>query len=281
MKISINEIILGMEKELIKQGQAEQPDLVKAAECLHTALEILEDQGLQKRADQVLSLLDKIGKQSVSIEKSAKIHSLHQLMEAGVSQRDLREFARGNPIATAKINLVLRKLGLSDHEIAKFLGPNKVLSEEDAHKTLNPNQAPSFLEFKSLSPEAEPVDGPSDELLEFQSIAFRKKHKKTKTTKSARHTKGLTPEKMVKNLKEHGHPLNLTDDACAIDVPSPVKNNSLNKEDMYSGFEDLLNASTFDIDASDDELMNMEVTDDSLEVFDKEIPIEDFEDERD
>jgi hypothetical protein len=32
-----------------------------------------------------------------------------------------------------------------------------------------------------------------------------------------RHTKGLTPEKMVKNLEQHGHPMNMADDGRLAD----------------------------------------------------------------
>lgn len=271
MKEFLNdELVAGMQQELVKQASAEQPNLVKAAECLHAALEIFEEQGLQARADQVLQLLEKIGQDAILMEKIAKIHSLKQLMEAGVTQRDLKEFARGNPVAAAKLNLVLRKLGLSEHEIAKFLGPSKVMPEDAARKALSPNEPGSILEFKSLAPKTEL---PPEESLEFKSLAFKKKPKNPGRPDKIKDpaTKGLTPAKELENLKQHGHPLNMTmaDDACAIDVPG--KGNAL------PGFEDLLSAS--DIDDSDDELMAMEIADD-LEVFDKEIPLEDFEDEK-
>ena len=51
------EIMSGMQHELTKNVCAEKPNLSKAAECLHAALEILEAQGLQARADQVLDLI--------------------------------------------------------------------------------------------------------------------------------------------------------------------------------------------------------------------------------
>jgi len=270
-EILTDEFILGMHKQLVKQASGDQPDLVKAADCLHAALEILEDQGLQARADQVLQVLEKIGQNSPPIQKTAKIHSLKQLMEAGVTQHDLKEFARGNPMATAKLNLVLRKLGLSDHEMAKFLGHGSVMT----------------LAFKSLAPETAPEGQPgTGESLEFKSLAVKKKPRNPGRPDKIHDpaTKGLTPAKEVKNLLQHGHPLNVTmsdDGNCAVDVPPPVRRESLNSDDMADGFEDLMNSDTFDIGASDDELMNMEIKDDSLEVSEKDIPLEDFEDERD
>jgi hypothetical protein len=49
---------------------------------------------------------------------------------------------------------------------------------------------------------------------------------------------------------------------------------------MDADFADLLDAN-FDWNASDDDLMAVDINGDSLEVFDKDIPLADFEDERD
>ncbi len=273
-----DELISGMQESLRKQASAETPKLSRAAECLHSALEILEEQGLHARADEVLHLLEKLA-HGTKVTKTAKVHSLQQLMEAGVTQRDLREFARGNPTAVAKLNLVLRKLGLADHEIAKFLGPGHVMSEEEARKTINPNEPGSILEFESLGPK--PVEpGPGEEVLEFETLAaVKKKSRKPSRPDKDPATRGWTPEKGVKNLEEYGTPLNvyLADD-CAIDVPPPGK---LTKDNIDPELAELLDVPSFDVDASDDELMGLDIKEDSLEVFEKEIPLEDFEDERD
>ncbi len=53
-------LISGMQEEMRKQASAKQPNLVEAAECLHAALEIFEESGMQTQADQVLNLLQKI-----------------------------------------------------------------------------------------------------------------------------------------------------------------------------------------------------------------------------
>ena len=238
-------------------------------------MEIFEEQGLAARADQILQLLENINRAPAPpVVKIAKIHSLQQLMEAGITQRDLREFAKDNPMAVAKLNLTLRRLGLSDHEVAKFLGPTRVMSEETALKALSPNESSSFLEFKSEAPVTEPSDK-SGELLEFRSMAASKKK-----VLSDRHTKDLTPDKELANYKKHGTPFNMADDNCAIDLPRPTNKDNLNIDDWDADFADILNSPTFDIDASDDELMLMEVKEDSLEVLEADIPMEDFEDER-
>jgi hypothetical protein len=293
-----DELISGMQQEMHKQASAQKPSLVQAAECLHAALEIFEEQGLTSRADQVLNLLQKIA-QTNAAHDVQQMPSIHKLMEAGLTQRDMHEFSKGSPIAKAKFNIVLRTLGYSDHQIGKFIGPSNVMSEDDAKQILDPNRSFGKIQDWMRNP-TKPVDpsnlqpgeefegksllrpqyddklpsGP-DEFV-FKSIADSKKK-----VLSDRHTKGLTPEKEVANYKKHGTPFNMADDACAIDVHLPVKKDTLSIDDMEADFADMLNSPTFDIDASDDELMGMEIKEDSLEVFDDQHSMEDFEDERD
>lgn len=56
------------------------------------------------------------------------------------------------------------------------------------------------------------------------------------------------------------------------------KPQKLSKENVDPDLAGLLDVESFDIDASDDKLMNMEIKEDSLEVFDKTIPFEDLDD---
>lgn len=117
----------------------------------------------------------------------------------------------------------------------------------------------------------------------FESAGFSKQANQIlqlleKIAKGDRHTKGLTPEKQIKNLKNHGTQFNLNNDVGYVfEVPS--RKDYLTVDDMEADFADLLNIDSFDLDASDDEMFNLEV-DDSLEAFDKDVPF-DFEDERD
>jgi hypothetical protein len=201
-------------------------------------------------------------------------------MEAGLTQRDMHEFAKGSPIAKAKFNLILRGLGYSDHQIGRFIGPTNVMSEDDAKQVMDPNRSFSKI-YDWMSNPTTPVDpsnlqpgeefegksllrpqydeklpkGP-DELV-FKSIAQKK-------SSPDHHTKGLTPDKEVENLKHHGTVFNMAEDG-GIDPE----------------FAELLGSPNFDVGASDDELMGMEIGEDTLEVFDNDSAIEDFEDERD
>lgn len=285
-----DELIAGMEKQLRKQANGEKPGVAKAADCLHAALEIFEEQGMAARADQVLQLLQKLA-QSNEARDVQQMPSVHKLMEAGLTQRDMHEFAKGSPIAKAKFNLILRQLGYSDHQIGKFIGPTNVMSEDDAKQVMDPNRSFSkiydwmqdpgkpvdprnpqpgeefsikslpntqpgdTLSFESAKPKPREV-GPAEEALEFKSMAQKKSYDT--------HTKGLTPEKEIENLKHHGTMFNMADDG-GIDPE----------------FAELLESPNFDVGASDDELMGMEIGEDTLEVFDNDSAIEDFEDERD
>jgi hypothetical protein len=267
-----NDLASGMQIELRKQASSTAPDLVKAANYLHTALEIFEESGLKSKADDVLKVLQKIAQHKSPAKQMHELPSLKQLMEAGLSQKDMQEFAKGSPIAKAKFNLVLRDLGLSEHQIGKFIGTNNVMSEVDAKSIIDPNRSFSKMwdwmqnpnepikenmEFQSVIPKEESVQ--SGTPLDFKSIAQKK-------TVNDWHTKNLTPEKMIKNLKHHGTEFNMAD--------------KLSKDDMDPDLADLLDVESFDIDASDDDLMGLEIKEDTLEVFDQKT-FSDFEEERD
>jgi len=259
-----DQLISGMQDNLQKQASNQTPDLIKAANCLHTALEIFEEIGSQKQADQLLKLLHKIAQHHTTTTKPVEqLPSVKSLMEAGLTQKDLMEFSKNNPVAKAKVNLVLRTLGLSEHQIARFIGPANVMSEEDAKAVADPNRSfgKMWNWMKDPTTPTDPSRVQPGETLQFESVA------------NDRATKGLTPEKMVANLKNHGTEFNLAD------VP-PFKRN-LDFDDMEADFADLLNADTFDLNASDDDLLGLEVApeDDLLQVSDQEA-FSDFEDEK-
>jgi hypothetical protein len=230
-KMFEDELIVGMQQELRKQASADPPNLVKAAECLHAALEIFEGVGLQAKADQVLQVLEGISKQAVPYSKAEKVPAPEELMAAGITQRDMQGLAKGDKSSVAKFNIVLRQMGISDHAMGQLIGPTNVMSEEDARKVINPNLAFS-------------------KVWEMQAVGqdvMQAKHKQPSRPDKIHdpHTKGLTPDKEVENLKHHGIVFNMADDGAA-----------------------------------EDALMNMEVQDDALEVSDQDVPLADFEDER-
>lgn len=307
-----DELMSGMESQLRKQAAADKPAaLSKAAECLHAALEIFEEHGMTARADQVLKLLQKLAQTNDARTDVMKMPTPKALMEAGLTQRDMHEFAKGSPIAKAKFNLVLRGLGFSDHHIGNIIGKTNVMSEDDAKQIIDPNRSFSkiydfmkdptapvdpmnpqpgeeiairslpntrpgdTISFQSSAPKSEPGKG---EALEFKSLAQKKR-----SNLKDRHTGGLTSEKMTRNLKDHGHPMNLADD-CAVDLPPPISKQNFKDSDIEPDFMELFQSPSFDMDASDDELWGMDIKEDSLEVSEGDLGVgemHDFEDERD
>lgn len=297
-----------MQHEMIKQASGSTPGLAKAAECLHAALEILEEQGLTARAGQLLQLLQKIAQDAQPARDVMQMPTPKALMEAGLTQKDMHNFAKGDPIAKAKFNLVLRHLGYSDHQIGNIIGKTNVMSEEDAKEVVNPNR--SFGKIydwlkdptmpvdprnpqpgETISLRSLPVTGPGDTIsfksmkepmapskedLTFKSIAQKKPGRPDRISDS--HVKGLTSEKMVKNLENHGTPFNMADDGT-LDVPPPLDMNNLKETDFEDGFGEFADLLSADLDASDD-LLSVDIND-SLEVSEKDIPMDDFEDERD
>lgn len=280
-----DELMAGMEKQLRKQASGEKPSLVKAAECLHAALEIFEEQGMTTRADQVLQLLQKLG-QSNEARDVQQMPSLHKLMEAGLTQRDMHEFAKGNPIAKAKFNLVLRSLGYSDHQIGNFIGKNNVMSEEDAKEVVNPNRAYSKIydwlsdptkpvdprnpqPGESISMKSVPLTGPGD-TISFKSMA-------KKGPGRPRHDSSMDVKRMLKNLETYGEPISLADDG-SLEVPPPLDMNNLKESDFMPDFEEFAGLLSGSNDS--DDLLEVDIND-TLEVSENDVPMDDFEDERD
>lgn len=137
-----NELISGMQRELRAQSGARNVDsLGKAVDYLQSAMEILEEAGMQSNANTILGILSKVAEDPIVRKKNPvkEMPSMHALMEAGLTQRDLANFSKGDPVAKAKVNQILRNLGRTDKEIIGFLGKHNFMSEEDAESMLDPN----------------------------------------------------------------------------------------------------------------------------------------------
>lgn len=263
------DLIAGMQQELRKQAAtSDPPNLVEAGECLHAALEILEEAGMQRQADQILNIMQKI---AVEHRPSHEMVSLQKLMEHGVTYDDLQDLRRGDHAAKVKVNLALRKMGLDTEQIAKTIGQHNVLSEHDLGSYTKlmswmkdptqvdegPVQPGQTVTMESMPEKEEP------EVISFESIATRKPSRPGKV--SDIHTKKLTPAKMVENLKHHGTEFNMPDLSWADFDPELAEALDLQNADQ-----------TQEIDTSLD--WDLDLSDDMLEV-DIPQPLEDFEDE--
>lgn len=239
-----DEIATGMfnelEPEIKKQASV---NLVKAVDYLNAAFEIFEESGFITQADQILNILYKVSADSlrnVSIDKDSPFKAL---LDSGITHKDIMSFSKGNQFAIAKINQKLREIGYDDDQIRSLLD-KFYMSAEEAEQLLSPNR--SFTKIDdfitnpfSVSPGKKDLK-PGDEFVISTLASYHKRSSKINDP----HTKGLTPDKMVKNLLHHGTEFNMTDDGTSVD------------------------------------LLNLEVNDDQIEVSDAENTIEmDFEDE--
>jgi hypothetical protein len=231
------ELIAGMQHQLRKQASADQPELVRAGECLHAAMEILEEAGLQKRADQVLRVLYKIGGDST--KHVQKMPTLEKLLGAGLTTADMQAFSKGEQGAKVKMNAVLHRMGFNEHEIAQFIGKHNVVPvdeiatyekfmgwikdplDDSAGKGSAPVMPGQTVSMESLPllPEDDKDGAPGEEFT-FQSIADAKRKKKHDDASVPHngHTKNLTPQRMIENLKHHGTVFNMADDGGGLDV---------------------------------------------------------------
>lgn len=84
-KVFENDFMLGMQRELVKQASGGVPDLSKAAECLHAALEILEEQGLISHANQLTNVLLKIAQSDSATKGLTEKKQVENLKEYGTT----------------------------------------------------------------------------------------------------------------------------------------------------------------------------------------------------
>lgn len=239
-----DEIAIGMldelKPELTKQASV---NLVKAVDYLNTAFEILDNAGLTVQADKILAILTKMGGDNF-YNASAKESPFQALLDVGVTYDDIMQFAKGNKLAIAKINKKLRELGFSEKDIQHLLGKG-YMSAKESDELMSPERSFTKIDDFIKNPF---VVNPSSELkpgdeFEISTIASHKKMRDPRKISDS-HTKGLTSEKMIQNLLHHGTEFNMADDGNA------------------------------------DDLLNLEISDDDLEVIENENdPEMDFEDE--
>jgi len=291
------ELVTGMQRELRKQASTETPDLAKAAECLHAALEIFEEAGLRSQANALLKLMEKIAaeRKTKAVER---LIDIGELMRAGATSRDIRGMQSGDLPSRARVMLAAHGAGLwSDHELRKFFG-SQYMSKEDAEQFLDPNRnfgkmwewmqnptqpvdpanpQPGETITMSPVPKSQFTPRPGDEI-EFKSIA-------------AKHRKPKRPDKIheesrfyLRNLADHGTMLTDDDLSAALDAEIADALNAETadelaanySEDDWSKWEEMAGQESHSVD--DVDLFDFNVSEDVLEVDEQNLP-EDFEEE--
>ena len=274
------------------ESTKENDDLTNAIDNLHVAMKLLDEAGLSAVSNQVLNVLTKVARDGAALDREhteMSMPSVKNLLRAGLTMRDLYEFGEGNKSAVAKMNLALRNLDMSESDIVKMIGHKNLMSEEAAYNLLG--RTSHFGDWKNednddlvILPKVDPNE------ISMSTIASKKKVNKNK--KSDWHTKKLNSKKMVDNLKDHGTVFNMNDDnlADATDEQKEYhgwlkelrKPDTFTKNDIDPELADLMDLESFDLNASDDDLLNLDVEDQSLEVLEHPALQElDFEEEKD
>lgn len=232
-----DELVSGMERELQPFVKQAFSDLEKAADYLNAAFEILEEAGLSAQSNRILNVLTKIADSKVH-----KLPAIQVLLDAGISEQDFEDFGSGSQFAKVKINKALKDAGYNEKQIAGFIGKNNVMTEQEIRE-YGPEGALNKILMMIRNPQGN-VPGKSlspGEEINIESLASQHKKPKNPLRISDPHTKGLTPEKQIKNLLHHGTQFNMADDG--------------------------------------NDLLNLEIGDNELEILDKDMSDMDFEDE--
>ncbi len=208
-----NDLINGMHSELTKHG-SKSVDLEQAVDCLNSSIDILEDIGLTAQADHILSILSKIA----ALHKVMRMPPIPTLIEAGMKLKDIEDLST-NQFAKARVNKAFRNLGYSDQQIIDLIGKHHFMGQKETDELTDPSNA--FGKIMEWFKAPKKVS-PSGELKPGEEISISKLPLKGADCNQSKsvdpHTKGLTSEKMVKNLLHHGTEFNMVDDLLNLEV---------------------------------------------------------------
>lgn len=215
-----DDLIRGMQSELVKQAHnVEVQDLSVAADYLNSASELLEEAGMISASNEIVNILIKIA------DSKRKRHPVQNVSRNVELMRDMQA---GDPTATAKVNKYFRDLGKSPMEIINMIGMKHFMTEKEIQEILFPKEVsiiPNI--YENMEPEI--IEEVSPEMM-------LSAHRKLSQLKNDSHTKGLTSEKMLNNLKQHGTVFNMADDG-QIDY---LLNNDLDNNNLEVSENDLL-----------------------------------------
>jgi hypothetical protein len=172
------ELISGMQQELRAQSsQSSVGQVNQAVSYLQSAMEILEQAGMQSKANAIRGLLTKIANKNQPVKQ---LPAMHLLMKAGLTQKDIYEFAKGNLMAKAKVEYILSDLGYANQQAAF-----ESLLKSEAQKT-SKFQTPSTSKLndphiKGLTPEKQ------IENLKHHGTVFNMKDEGAPTKKAPAH----------------------------------------------------------------------------------------------
>ena len=214
-----NTILQDMEQYLNGKVDVDTTKVESAIEYINNAAEILDKHQMFAQSDKLVNFLYKFASSKDIPTKVLQMPSISALMSKGLTNKDIHEITKKNPLSLAKLNNILREMGFDNHQIVRLIGLDSFVPEDEARRMLK-------IEHMIAKPFAKDKDLEEGEIIEFRSIAKDK------------HTDGLTSEKMIKNLLDHGTEFNLADDNL---LDFDIDGNSISADDeepILIDFED-------------------------------------------
>jgi len=198
----------------------------------------------------VIKILRDLKYTDENIVKLLGIKNYFSLKQVDDILNNLREMLDGDILARAKINKLLRNANKNSIEIINLIGKNNFMTQNEIEDALHPTSVRSVEKlYRTQEPAIIGTPGQFIHMTDEQYIdpdellaTAMEKRPKDPTKISDRHTKGLTSEKMVNNLKHHGTVFNMADDGSFDILDADIDDNLTVSEDaltpIINDFED-------------------------------------------
>lgn len=220
-----SELAAEMHKGLIKKANSSSADdLSQAVDHLNSAIGIFEEAGMTAQADRLLNLLEKIAAiQLPNLDNARKyLESTLPLSYPRLTDEEIKEKINSimSPESIGR-NLALfidalRSVGTAEHVIKNFVGDKKYMNAANTAREISEDITGKL--SRMINEELVGQPGDIFTIRPLNRNAASKKKPKNPLKVSDRHTKKLTSDKMVKNLKHHGTMFNMSDDNDAQDL---------------------------------------------------------------
>ena len=209
-----SELVAEMHKGLIKKANSSSADdLTQAVDHLNSAIGIFEEAGMTVQADRLLNLLEKIASRKGLVSIPIDMARAQQIAESIGIPIDFKLRDKNESDEDYKYRLALQLKNFRNDPLINEKGLKELFgytyqTPEETEIILN-----QALNRYNIKEPEETELGDEDIIL----VASKKKPKNPLKV-SDRHTKKLTSDKMVKNLKHHGTVFNMSDDNDAKDL---------------------------------------------------------------
>lgn len=237
-----SELVDGMHKGLIKQANNQEVDnLTQAVDYLNSAIDIFENQGLTIQADKVLNLLVKIAnRKNTNVQKLLSFQPLKNYLKELKFPETYFDILLKESFIN-KNSKMLHELKRLMYQVPEYKGNEDQINAmiDSAYKEIEEDY-PVFEMRSLMQPEFKNITMPPTNDPSFTLTSIGKKHKRQDNIMNS-HTKNLTPEKMIENLKHHGTMFDMVDLSFDDDLDLDIDDNlNIDEVQFLETFEDEL-----------------------------------------